>query len=74
MEENLVIPDKNWKGKTIVDVCNRLGNPDALESAEFYSALFSDGTPSVVLTYNSLKKRWFITKEGYVLGVVPVKE
>ncbi len=68
------ISDENWKGKTIAEVCQKLGNPDILESAEYYSAKFLDGIPSVVLTYNSLKKRWFITKEGYVLGVLLVKE
>ena len=74
MEENPAIPDENWKGKTISEVCKRLGNPDAVESAEFFSSKFLDGTPSIVLTYNSLKKRWFITREGYVLGVVHVKK
>jgi len=74
MEENVIIPDENWKGKTIAAVCNKLGKPDTVESAEFYSAKFTDGIPSIVLTYNSLKKRWFITREGYVLGVVPIKE
>lgn len=74
MAENIIIPDESWKGKTIAEVCFRLGNPDIVESAEFYSAKFLDGIPSVVFTYKSLKKRWFITKEGYVLRVLPVKE
>lgn len=74
MEENLVLSDENWKGKTIVEVCEQLGKPDTLECAEYYSAKFTYGVPSVVLTYVSLKKRWYITQEGFVLGVVPIKE
>jgi len=74
MEENSTIPDENWKGKTIFEVCKRLGNPDAVESAAFFSSKFLNGTPSIVFTYNSLEKRWFISREGYVLGVVPVKK
>ena len=74
MKEKLTISDEDWKGKTVAEVCNILGNPDVVESAQFYSAVFFDGIPSVVFTYSSLKKRWYITRKGCVLGVTRIKE
>ena len=65
---------RDWRGQTLAQVCQRLGNPDLVEPAESYSAKFSGGTPSVVLTYHGLRKRWYLAREGRVPGVVSIKE
>lgn len=74
MAENNIYSDEEWIGKSIVDICNILGLPDYLDPAEYYSAKFRRGTPSVVIGYNKLNKRWYLSRDGFVLGVVPVKE
>lgn len=66
--------DEEWIGKSVVDVCNILGLPDSMDPAEYYSAKFLEGKPSVVMSYDSLKKRWYLSRDGFVLGVVPVME
>jgi len=66
--------EQDWNGKTIADVCALFGKPDSVESAEHYSAKFLDQSPSVVMTYAKLKKRWYIAETGYVIGVLAIKE
>jgi hypothetical protein len=68
------LSDEEWIGKSIVEICEILGQPDALDPAQYYSAKFEHGTPSVVVSYDALKKRWYLSREGLVLGVVPMKE
>lgn len=63
-----------WIGKTVAEVCHELGNPDLIEPASYYSAIFLDATPSVVLTYRSLGYHWFISENGYVQHVLRIKE
>jgi hypothetical protein len=64
----------SWIGKTLAELCQHLGNPDIIEPASYYSAIFLDAIPSVVLTYRSLGHRWFVSKDGYVQYVLRIKE
>lgn len=73
MEKNS-LSDDEWIGKSIVDVCHILGLPDSIDSAEYYSVKLLEGKPSVVMSYDSLKKRWYLSRNGSVLGVVPIIE
>ncbi|HSR50671.1 MAG TPA: hypothetical protein VLV83_07560 [Acidobacteriota bacterium] len=63
-----------WVGKTLAELCARLGNPDCVEPASVYSVVFRDGSPSVALTYRALGHRWFLDRDGRVQGVVRIKE
>jgi hypothetical protein len=66
--------EDRWIGKSLAEVCRELGNPDFINPASYYSAIFLDARPSVVLTYCSLGYRWFISENGYVQHVLRIKE
>lgn len=68
------VDEPQWVGKTLAEVCQKLGNPDLVKPASHYSAIFSDASPSVVLTYRSLGHRWYLNEDATVAGVIPIKE
>ncbi len=56
------------------ELCQAWGNPDYVQSAANFGARFISGYPHVVLTYTKQKRHVYLSREGLVLGLVPIKD
>ena len=61
-------------GETMDALIEQFGMPDSIEPVPYSSKKTEGEPPSLMLTYEALKKRVYVSQQRIVLSVVPVKQ